>query len=94
MRNELARLPNELTGKQVYLVIVEDRRSDTEITVFSEPAAAVAYAQKLTAKLDRGAELEEALSRPVKLGCLYHDCLRVVPATVDGMQATTTPETA
>jgi hypothetical protein len=70
----------------VYVVIWEDHHADTDVTVFTDPGAAVEWAKAKANECNRSGELIEPLINPMRNdGWLYYgmysqegDHLRVV----------------
>ena len=74
--------------KQVYVVIWEDRHTDTGVYVFSDQEKAIAWAKEQAHECDRHGDLDE--TNPAPNDWLYYGCyscegdhLRVVPRTID-----------
>lgn len=79
------------TGQQVYVVLWEDRHTDTEPYVFTDAGAAISWARGQARESDRHGDLDEILTDAMRTGgWLYYgryscegDHLRVVRCGVD-----------
>jgi len=80
----------------VFIVIIEDRHSDTQVEVFSGEVAAVEHAKAVVKEYGRYPEdISEGLTEPMtRAGWLYHatyscegDNVRVERKTIDGAEA-------
>ena len=83
----------------IYVVMVEDRHTDTEVHLFSTPEKAIAYAQGVLDDNSESAKYVDSEERMSEedlraAGWLFFglyspegDCVWVVPREVDGVQA-------
>ena len=80
----------------MFVVIWEDRHSDTEVYAFSKKSSAIKWAKRWAREADRHKELDETMSDDmIRGGWLYYgryssegDNLRVVECEVDAVLKT------